>query len=80
MVGLGDLDCLGYMVRGELDGMLIFTRCEQGHICTLELTSGQVFRGKLIEGVFSFLCFSPAMSHAQDTDTCVLPHLQLKTT
>ena len=22
----------------------------QGHVCTLELTSGQIFRGKLIEG------------------------------
>lgn len=23
----------------------------QGHVCTLELTSGQIFRGKLIEGM-----------------------------
>ena len=23
----------------------------QGHICTLELTSGRIFRGKLIEGI-----------------------------
>jgi hypothetical protein len=24
----------------------------QGHVCTLELTSGQIFRGKLIEGTY----------------------------
>lgn len=71
---------LGVWRRPGWIELLISTRCEQGHICTLELTSGQVFRGKLIEGAFSSPCPSPAMSHAQDTDTCGLPHLQLKTT
>lgn len=34
----------------------------QGHVCTLELTSGQIFRGKLIEGMMSRRLFPPPPS------------------
>jgi hypothetical protein len=29
---------------------------QQGHIVTLEITSGEVYRGKLIEGTPSIIC------------------------
>lgn len=31
----------------------------QGHVVTLELTSGQVYRGKLLEGMKSSIFYAP---------------------
>jgi hypothetical protein len=36
----------------------------QGHVCTLELTSGQIFRGKLIEG--NYLVPPPSSSEEEE--------------
>jgi len=33
----------------------VYANAMQGHIVTLEITSGEVYRGKLIEGTFAFL-------------------------
>ncbi len=39
--------------RGSSGSILTTTDCAQGHVVTLELTSGQVYRGKLLEGAKS---------------------------
>ena len=45
-------------LRGDEGGLSLTVLLQQGHVVTLEITSGVIYRGKLLEGLFCFLSLS----------------------